>query len=319
MRKQKNGLLNRELGPRKETFTCGTLAALTTGIPIRDQRGNVIDEKEVATYAGLLSRAHEEGLKQIETAIIQFPMEENGFTAVCAAIVETEKGTFAGIGDANPENVNRKIVPQLIRMAETRAKARALRDAVNIGVVAMEELCGEEPDAPPSAPAPAAVAMPSKVRPFPQPVGRQAVAPVEVRRPAQQPAVSPVSKPAFTPAQTPVHPASLSHGPGLPTGSGVGVQGCVRRDPRLLHAEALRGNVREYDPARRVEQPFEHDQAQEEHQLEYDGHEQQRAEKQGLSAALPQARELAHLTFARAKSGGVVGSARRRFQQTAPA
>ena len=145
-------------------------AALTTRIPIRDQRGNVIDEKEVATYAGLLSRAHEEGLKKIETAIIQFPLEDNGFTAVCTAIVETEKGTFTGIGDANPDNVNRKIVPHLIRMAETRAKARALRDAVNIGVVAMEELGGEEPDAPPSAPAPVAVAMPSKVRPFTRPV-----------------------------------------------------------------------------------------------------------------------------------------------------
>ena len=36
-------------------------AALTTRIPIRDQRGNVIDEKEVATYAGLLAKAHEEG------------------------------------------------------------------------------------------------------------------------------------------------------------------------------------------------------------------------------------------------------------------
>ena len=123
-------------------------AALTTRIPIRDQRGNVIGEKEVATYAGLLSRAHEEGLKKIETAIIQFPMEENGFTAVCTAIVETEKGTFTGIEDANPDNVNRKIVPHLIRRAETRAKARAMRDAVNIGVVAMEELGGEESESP---------------------------------------------------------------------------------------------------------------------------------------------------------------------------
>lgn len=162
-------------------------AALTTRIPIKDQRGNVIDEKEVATYAGLLAKAHEEGLKKIETVLIQFPADTNGFTAICSALVVTEKGSFTGIGDANPENVNRRIVPHLIRMAETRAKARALRDAVNIGVVALEELGGEESEAPIGAPARLAVAMPSKVRPFPRTVERQAPEPNQARRTSPQP------------------------------------------------------------------------------------------------------------------------------------
>ena len=113
---------------------------LTTRIPIRDRNGNVVDEKEVATYAGLLARAHDEGLKRVETDLVQAPHPENNLTAIVRAVVETDKGVFAGIGDASPDNVNRRIVPHLIRMAETRAKARALRDAVNIGVVAMEEL-----------------------------------------------------------------------------------------------------------------------------------------------------------------------------------
>src|ERR687898_3132793 len=55
-----------------------------------------------------------------------------------------EEGKFGGIGDASPQNVNRAIAPHLIRMAETRAKARALRDAINVGVTAFEELGGEE-------------------------------------------------------------------------------------------------------------------------------------------------------------------------------
>lgn len=143
-------------------------APLTARIPVKDQRGNVIDEKEVATYAGLLSRAHEEGLDKIETSIIQPPTDDNGFTCICLAVVHTTKGTFTGIGDANENNVNRRIVPHLIRMAETRAKARALRDAVNIGVVALEELGGDEADVPPPTPAPSA----AKVRQFPRAVER---------------------------------------------------------------------------------------------------------------------------------------------------
>ncbi len=117
--------------------------ALTIKIPIRNREGRVIQEKEVATYAGLLAKAHEEGLKSIATELFQVPDEGNHGVAIVVATVETEKGVFTGIGDAAPNNVNRRIVPHLIRMAETRAKARALRDAVNIGTVALEELGGD--------------------------------------------------------------------------------------------------------------------------------------------------------------------------------
>ena len=101
-------------------------------IEIRDRNGRVVGTRDVVTYQGLLSRAHDEGLTRVKTTLVQIPSDENGRTAIAKSEVETSKGTFEAVGDANPENVNSFIVPHLIRMAETRAKARALRDAVNV-------------------------------------------------------------------------------------------------------------------------------------------------------------------------------------------
>lgn len=44
--------------------------------------------------------------------------------------------------------MNRRIAPHVIRMAETRAVARAFRMAVNIGAVAVEELLDDVVDEP---------------------------------------------------------------------------------------------------------------------------------------------------------------------------
>jgi hypothetical protein len=111
--------------------------------------------KQYVLFAGLLDEAHNRGLRGIDTELLQVPTPENGNVAVVKATVEMEgpdegQGrTFSGIGDASPENVGRNIVPHIIRMAETRAKARALRDAVNVGATALEELSDGD-DAPPA-------------------------------------------------------------------------------------------------------------------------------------------------------------------------
>lgn len=106
--------------------------------------------KQYVLFAGLLDEAHSRGLKGIDTELLQVPDESNGNMAVIKATVEMEDGRiFSGIGDASPNNVGRAISPHIIRMAETRAKARALRDAVNVGATALEELSDGD-DAPAS-------------------------------------------------------------------------------------------------------------------------------------------------------------------------
>lgn len=115
----------------------------THRIKVRDENGRVIGEKEVASYRGLLEMVHREHLREIRTELLQAPSKDNGDTAIVRAIVRTSRGTFYGIGDANPRNVNPKMAPHCIRLAETRAEARAMRKAVNIGIVSLEELEGD--------------------------------------------------------------------------------------------------------------------------------------------------------------------------------
>lgn len=113
---------------------------LAKTIEVKNGKGQVIGTVQVVLYPELLNKAHSDGLKGIKTKIEQLPKDENKYTAIFSAIVEMEKGVFSGTGDASPDNVAPEIAPHFIRAAETRAKARALRDALNIPIVAMEEL-----------------------------------------------------------------------------------------------------------------------------------------------------------------------------------
>lgn len=137
-------------------------------------------------YAGLLDCAHEVsgGRLQISTTLVQIPAADNGNVAICAAEarITDEHGqvvrSASGIGDADPKNVNKMVANCLVRMAETRAKARALRDLVNAAEAleddptdrATGDTAPPEPEraAPPPPPAAAAAPAPAVAEPDPE-------------------------------------------------------------------------------------------------------------------------------------------------------
>lgn len=112
------------------------------------------DGKDYIQFAGLLDLLHQEskGVFIIHTHLEQAPTEANGMLAIVSALVtigaDPDGRTATGLGDASPSSVNRMIAPHLVRMAETRAKGRALRDLLNIPLVTWEEL---GPSGPPAA------------------------------------------------------------------------------------------------------------------------------------------------------------------------
>ena len=114
-----------------------------------------LGRKEYATWPVVLDEAHKKGLISIKTKLVQVPTKDNDNVAIVKAIVQIIPEKFIEIpdgekvkitkefeayGDVSPENTVGNISTALIRMAETRAKGRALRDAVNIGLTLEEEL-----------------------------------------------------------------------------------------------------------------------------------------------------------------------------------
>lgn len=106
-----------------------------------------IKGRKFVRYAGLLDLAHEIKIKSISTEIVQFPRIDNNMMAVAKAVVTTfDDRVFEDYGDASPDSVNKILEPHIVRIAITRAKARALRDLTNIGMTSVEEIMEEVKD-----------------------------------------------------------------------------------------------------------------------------------------------------------------------------
>lgn len=126
-------------------------------------------------FAGLREYALRHGLVALRTTLVQAPTPTNGERAIVHARVELEDGRhFEDLGDADPTNVGPGMQGAVVRLASTRAKSRALRDAIDVDMVAVEELDGAvEQDDDESGP------RRSPPRPAPTPIDRRPVAAVD--------------------------------------------------------------------------------------------------------------------------------------------
>jgi hypothetical protein len=112
---------------------------LSDVLAIPAQYLQLIDGKPFVKYAGLLAMAHDRGLQQLEA---QFTQVSDTLAVAYATAIFTDGRRFTESGDATPENVGIQMRPHFARFALTRAKARCLRDALNIGLCAVEEVGG---------------------------------------------------------------------------------------------------------------------------------------------------------------------------------
>jgi len=113
--------------------------ATPQGIPA--QHVVLIQGHPFVKFAGLLQMAHERGL----VALTADWTYNDGELSLAHAVATFQDGRrFEESGDATPANTNRKVAPHFRRVALTRAKARVLRDALGVELVAVEELSDGE-------------------------------------------------------------------------------------------------------------------------------------------------------------------------------
>ena len=111
------------------------------------KRSNRTTDEPIHTYADVLKKAHKRGLVKIKTIMIQYPIADNGLIAICKATVTIQRRTkdhvlvkkFTSRADATPQNTEPDFHQFLIQTSETRAKGRALRDALGLGPPILEE------------------------------------------------------------------------------------------------------------------------------------------------------------------------------------
>ena len=112
--------------------------ATPQGIPA--QYVIMIQGRPFVRFAGLLQMALERGLVSLTAA---WTYNDTELSLAHAVAVFADGRQFEESGDASPANVTKKVAVHFRRVALTRAKARVLRDALGVDLVAVEELADE--------------------------------------------------------------------------------------------------------------------------------------------------------------------------------
>jgi len=129
-----------KIPPEAQQQIAETIQALFAEYGLRPDLGHIVilGDRPYITREGLLYYARKSGqLAGIEVEIVE---KNKDFCLVKATVLTKDGGKFEAFGDASTSNTNRMVSPHLIRMAETRAINRALREAFPIGLCSYEEL-----------------------------------------------------------------------------------------------------------------------------------------------------------------------------------
>jgi hypothetical protein len=155
--------------------------------------------KKFVLAPGLVDAAHRafKSLSIVST-LIQYGNDENANTWICSTKVECDNGTYVQLGDASPRNTSSAMLGVLPRLAETRSVSRALRLAVNAGVLAIFDDPDEDDEPRPVSRRPERVEPPASPPPFAEPSK-----PIQRAEPTLAPAPGPprVGAPSFPPAK----------------------------------------------------------------------------------------------------------------------
>jgi hypothetical protein len=102
-----------------------------------------IQNKPFVRFAGLLQMAHAQHLVELSEA---WTYNDSELSLAHSIAIFEDGRRFEGSGDSSPVNVGKKVALHWRRVSLTRAKSRALRDALGLDMIALEEL-GEVSDA----------------------------------------------------------------------------------------------------------------------------------------------------------------------------